>query len=88
MYPVPIGINEHDCISMVIEKINWLHYLNYEDIDCNLSGKRHTVILSRNTYYVTSFHVLFLLFGHLFTLQLVEFCVRTYVRNKHTFAQL
>ena len=38
MYPVPIGIDEHDCRSIVIEKINWLHYLNYEDIDCSLSG--------------------------------------------------
>ena len=31
-------IDTGDCRALVIEAINWLHYINYEAIACSLSG--------------------------------------------------
>ena len=81
-------IDEGDFRSLVIEMVNWLHYLNYEDISCSLSVCYflHTESFIQSDLHViwSDLHVPFLSYGLTLTLQLEYLIVYTYGRHQHT----
>ena len=78
--------------SLVIDKVNWLHYLNYEVISCSLIGcyfLRLGGVIQSDRHVIQSYlHVTSTSYSQMFTSQLVSLMVSTFVIHQNIIAQL